>query len=309
MMRFFISLPLLAVAAFVLFAQSDSDALFRADSRLVVLHATVVDNKGDLVTNLGEGAFRAYEDDVEQRIKVFRHEDIPVSMGIIVDNSASMKEKRKRVETAALALVKASNPEDEVFIVNFNDEVFRDVDFTSDPGKLAAGLARIDCRGGTAMRDAIYQSINYMKAKARHDKKVLVVITDGNDNMSEVSLEKMIGAAEQRGVLIYSIGLLHEESARDIREAHQALDASTKATGGEAYYPKGADEVESIALKIARDIRSQYTIAYTPSNQTLDGSYRRIRVTVHGARHTVVRTRTGYYATADLSRPSAISWP
>ncbi|MGA2435767.1 MAG: VWA domain-containing protein, partial [Bryobacteraceae bacterium] len=173
MMHFFKSLWLTALVASAAFAQSGSSAVFRADSRLVVLHATVVDGNGELVTNLGEKAFRTYEDNVEQSVKIFRREDMPVSMGIIVDNSASMKEKRQRVETAAMALVKASNPEDEVFIVNFNDEVFRDVDFTSDLQKLEAGLAHIDCRGGTAMRDAIYQSIKYMKEKARRDKKVL----------------------------------------------------------------------------------------------------------------------------------------
>ncbi len=296
---------LLVLAAASGRAQDNSGAVFRADSRLVVLYATVVDKDGRLVTGLPKAAFHAYEDGVEQQIKIFKREDVPVSMGIIIDNSGSMKAKREKVEAASLALVRASNPQDEVFIVNFNDEVYRDVDFTSDIRKLEAGVARIDARGGTAMRDAISQSLSYAKAKGKRDKKVIVVVTDGNDNMSEVTLEDLLQTVQQRGVLIYAIGLLAEESPRDVREARHALDAITRATGGEAYYPREVNEVGQIALKVAHDIRSQYIIAYTPTNQVLDGSFRQVRVTVRGPNHPVVRTRTGYYATADLARPAA----
>jgi Ca-activated chloride channel family protein len=291
-------LALLILAASLVAAQEE-DGVFRTESRLVLLHATVVDRHGRLVTNLAAPVFQIFEDSIEQRIKVFRREDIPVSLGIIIDNSASMKEKRQQVETAALDLVKASNRQDEVFVVNFNDEVFRDVDFTSDIKKLEAGVARIDCRGGTAVRDAIHSSLAYSRANAHRDKKALVVITDGDDNMSGTTLDELVREAQQREVLIYTIGLLNEQGRAEARRAERALNAITKATGGEAYYPKLVAEVHTIALRVAEEMRNQYILAYTPSNSKLDGAYRQIRVVVNAADKPLVRTRTGYYATPD----------
>ncbi len=288
-----------------LFGQETSGAVFRAETRLVVLHASVVDKNGRLVTNLPRTAFKVYEDGVEQQIKIFRREDVPVSMGLVIDNSGSMRDKRPKVEAAALALVKASNPQDEVFIVNFNDDAYLDVDFTNDIKKLEEGLSRIDSRGGTAMRDAIYLSLEHLKQKGKRDKKVILVVTDGNDNTSEMTLEKLVARAQQSEVLIYAIGLLSEEERREARRAKRGLDAITQATGGQAYYPKQLDEVQKIALQVAHDIRNQYIIAYSPSNQALDGSYRQIRVSVSGPNRPVVRTRTGYYATPEPSRRPA----
>src|SRR5689334_10680052 len=196
---------------------SDQTAVFRSDTRLVVLHATVVDKSGHLVTNLPENAFQVYENGVQQHLKLFRREDVPVSMGLIIDNSGSMRDKRAKVEAAALALVKDSNRQDEVFIVNFNDEAFLDKDFTNDIKDLQEGLARIDSRGGTAMRDAIRMSIDHLKEKAKKDKKVLVVVTDGNDNSSLMSLEALVKTAQDSGVLIYTVGLLSEEEKREAK--------------------------------------------------------------------------------------------
>src|SRR5258707_308459 len=152
--------------------EEQTQTAFRADTRLVVLHATVVDKSGRLLTNLQPSAFHVFENNVEQPIKKVLREDVPVSMGLIVDNSGSMRTKRGKVENSALALVKASNPEDEVFIVNFNDEAFLDQPFTSDIKELERGLSKIDSRGGTAMRDAIRMSIDYLKENGKRDKKV-----------------------------------------------------------------------------------------------------------------------------------------
>jgi len=277
-------------------AQQPSGAVFRAETRLVVLHASVVDKKGKLITNLPRKAFTVYENDVKQEIKIFRREDVPVSMGLIIDNSGSMRDKRQQVESAALALVEASNPEDEVFIVNFNDEAYLDVDFTSDIKKMEEGLTRIDSRGGTAMRDALSMSIDHLVENAKKDKKVLLVITDGNDNTSAVTLEKLVHKAQQAEVLIYAIGLLNQEQRRERKRAKRALDAITKASGGLAYYPDDVSEVHDIALRVAHEIRNQYVIAYSPTNPALDGSYRRIRVEVKAKGNPKVRTRSGYYA-------------
>ncbi len=281
--------------------------VFRAETRLVVLHASVVDRRGNMVTDLPKEAFRVYENDVPQEIRLFKQEDIPVSLGLIIDNSGSMRDKRRAVELAALELVKASNPQDEVFIVNFNDEAYLDVDFTSDINRLEEGLARIDSRGGTAMRDALSMSIDHLVAHARRDKKVLLVVTDGNDNASVITLERLIRKAQQSEVLIYAIGLLDEERKRERERAKRALEALTKATGGLAYYPKDLSEVDGIARKVAHEIRNQYVIAYSPSNPELDGSFRRIRVEVLGRKNLTVRTRSGYYATPSLSATSSTS--
>jgi Ca-activated chloride channel family protein len=283
----------------------DSGAVFRADTRVVDLHATVADKNGHLVTNLTRDAFTVFENNVQQQIVTFKREDLPVSMGLIVDNSGSMRDKRAKVEAAALALVKDSNPEDECFVVNFNDEAFNDLphgkDFTSDIKEMEEALTRIDARGGTAMRDAIRMSIDHEKEKAHRDKKVLVVVTDGNDNSSLVSLENLVKASQQSGILIYSIGLLSEEERREAKRAERALLALAEATGGEAYFPKDLAEVDRIAHQVARNIRNQYTIVYTPSNQTMDGTFRQIKVTAKAPGNPTVRTRSGYYATPDAN--------
>jgi Ca-activated chloride channel family protein len=296
--------PLLALAGVALHAQTDSKkdsspdeaAIFRADTRLVVLHATVVDKGGRFVTDLPQRAFHVYENGVMQPIKKFFREDVPVSMGLIVDNSGSMRTKRQRVEASALALVKASNPHDEVFIVNFNDEAFLDQPFTSNTKDLERGLAKIDSRGGTAMRDAIKMSIDYLKENGKKDKKVLVVVTDGDDNNSSGTLEGLIKAAQQSEVLIYTVGLLTEEEKREARRATRALNAIADATGGKSYYPKELADVDGVCQQVARDIRSQYIIEYSPTNPALDGSFRQIKVVANGPNKPVVRTRSGYYA-------------
>jgi Ca-activated chloride channel family protein len=288
-------------------AQQESGAVFRAETRLVVLHASVVDRGGRLVTDLPQSAFTVYENDVQQEVKLFRREDVPISLGLIVDNSGSMADKRRDVESAALALVSHSNPQDEVFIVNFNDEAYLDVDFTSDIKKLEEGLTRIDSRGGTAMRDAISMSIDHLLEKAKKDKKVLLVITDGNDNTSATTLEKLVQKAQQSEVLIYAVGLLDKEQRRERRRAQRALNALAVASGGLAYYPRESEEVEPVCVRVAHEIRNQYVIAYSPHNQDLDGTYRRIKVEVKGRGSPTVRTRSGYYATPE--RPAGFERP
>jgi len=291
----------LAAAAGVLMAQKADDATFRVDTRLVVLHTTVVDKSGRMITTLPQSAFHVFENGVPQQVKLFKREDIPVSMGLIIDNSGSMRDKRQKVAAAAVALVKASNPDDEAFVVNFNDDPYLDCDFTNQVPKLEQALSKIDSRGGTAMRDAIRLSIDHMKEKAKKDKKVILVVTDGNDNASMISLESLVKNAQQAEVIVYAIGLLSEEERREAKRAKRALDALTEATGGQAYYPKEMADVDRIAHQVAHDIRNQYTITYTPSNQALDGSFRQIKVVVNGPNRPVARTRTGYYATPEMA--------
>ncbi|MDR3748367.1 MAG: VWA domain-containing protein [Acidobacteriota bacterium] len=278
--------------------------MIRSDTRLVVLHMSVLDHSGKLITNLPKENFKVFENNAEQQVSVFKREDVPVSMGLVVDNSGSMRDKRQQVETAAIQLVKSSNKLDETFIVNFNDDAYLDVPFTNDISKMEEGIARIDSKGGTAMRDAVSMSVDYVKAQGKKDKKVLLVITDGNDTTSMgITLEKLVEKAHKfQDVLIYAIGILGEEDKREAGKAKRALDALTKASGGFSLYPKDLGEVESMAQQIARDIRNQYVLGYTPLNQNLDGTFRQIKVT---AGKYTVRTRTGYYATPEAQKKSA----
>ncbi len=273
------------------------DFSFSTNTRLVVLPVTVLDKNGHLVTDLSQGQFQVFDNNAPQALKVFKREDVPVSMGIIIDSSGSMRNKRAKVQSAAITLVKDSNKEDEVFIVNFNDEAFLDTDFTSDIKKMEQGLAKIDSRGGTAMRDALRMSIDHLKEKGKRDKRVLLVVTDGDDNASMVSLENLTREAESNDVQIYAIGLLSEDEKREAKRAKRALLTLTEATGGMAFFPKETNDVEQIAHEVAKDIRNQYTLGYSPPGS--DGAYHTVKVTVSAPGKPSVRTRMGYYATPE----------
>lgn len=287
---------MLAGVAAPLMAQDPPPAVFRSDSRLVVLHATVLDKEGRLITNLPQSAFHILENGVEQEVKVFRREDAPVSIGLIVDDSGSMTNKRDRVAASLLALVEASHPDDEVFVVHFNEKAYMDLDFTHDRQRLGAGLNKFDTHGTTAMRDAVRLAIEHLQRKAAEDKKVLILVTDGEDNTSVIGRDYVIRAAQQSGVLIYAIGILNETDDEQTRRAQRELDALTQATGGQSYYLKDASEASRTALDIAHNIRNQYTLAYSPTNQTLDGMFRRILVKATGPVPLNVLTRAGYWA-------------
>ena len=280
-------------------AQESSDSTFSADTRLVVLHATVVDAKGRFVTNLPRQAFTVLEDNTAQPIRVFQREDVPVSLAMVVDNSGSMRNKRKEIEAAAMAMINASNPRDEVTIINFNDEAYHDVPFTSDVGKMHAGLSKLDSRGGTAMRDAVSLSIDLLKSRGKHDKKVVAIITDGNDTASAgLTLEKLVEKAHQSDVAIFSVGFLNDENKGEAKKAKRALEALAKASGGTAAFPEELADVSAAAVNIAAEIRNQYVIAYSPTNAALDGKFRSVRIEVRGPNRPKARTRSGYYATA-----------
>jgi len=270
---------------------------FRAETRLVALQAVVKNNRGELVTNLDRSAFTVYEDGKRQSITLFRRDDIPVSLGLLIDNSGSMRTLRSRVEAAALTFVRASNPQDEVFVLNFADKPRIDVPLTSDTRVLEAGIGRVDAIGGTALRDAVDVAEAYLRQHATRDRKVLLVITDGNDNASTVTMEQIQKQAERSETVVYGIGLFGDTESSKTKAGRHELDQLTERTGGIAYYPASLDQIDSIALDLARQIRNQYTIAYAPTNQALDGSYRAIRLEARGgSERFVVHTRPGYRA-------------
>jgi len=280
----------------------------KVDVNLVVLFATVLDKKGRVVNDLKQDDFKVYEEGRLQKLSVFSHADIPVTMGIVIDDSGSMRSKRASVNAAALAFVKPSNPQDQVFVVNFNDAYYLDTpgDFASSIEDLKAALGKIDSRGGTALYDALDASLGHLKLGNR-DKKVILVITDGEDNASRYSFEELLRTAQQSKATIYTIGLLGEEEGggglfklgHGTHRAAKILEKIAEATGGKAFFPKLLDEVESTCVQIAHDIRNQYTLGYYPTDTRKDGTFRAVRVEAYAnGNHNrlVVRTSPGYYA-------------
>jgi Ca-activated chloride channel family protein len=270
----------------------------RVNADSVVLHATVQNRKGILVSGLGKDNFQVYEDGVLQQIDYFSHEDIPVTVGLVVDNSGSMMPKRPEVIAAALAFARSSNPQDQMFVVMFNEHVSfglpDNTPFTDQVAQLQVALSRIAPNGMTALYDAVAAALEHLKMGNR-DKKVLIVVSDGGDNASKHNLAQVKALAAQSDAIIYTIDISIPE---DPDRNPNALKQLAKDTGGEAFLPESVSDVLPICERIARDIRNQYTIAYAPTNRKQDGTYRVIQVKAGapGRGRVFVRTRAGYSA-------------
>jgi Ca-activated chloride channel homolog len=275
---------------------------FRADTWLVVLHAVATTKNGALPGNLDQRVITVYENGKAQPIKVFRKEDVPVSLGLLIDNSGSMRSLRPTVVEASRAFVAASNAQDEIFVINFADTPRLAVPLTRDAKSLEAGLADIDSAGGTAVRDAILAAEKYLRERATHERKVLLLITDGKDNASratETELRTTIDRATD--TTIFAIVLLRAGSRGGTGHIRD-LEEIAEQTGGAVTWARSPEEIPAIVLEVARAIRQQYTIAYAPLNQALDGSYRNVRVKVATADRVSLRARTGYRATPQVAR-------
>jgi Ca-activated chloride channel homolog len=276
----------------------DDSYTISVDVEMVALNATVRDHRGVLVSRLAQKDFQVYEDGVPQPIEYFSHEDIPVTAGLVIDNSGTMGPKRSEVITSALAFARSSNPEDQMFVVNFNENVSfglpHNMLFTDKVPQLEIALSGITADGKTALYDAVAVALDHLK-KGNRNKKVLIVISDGGDNASKLKLDKVLAMAGQSDAIIYTIGIFDEnEIDRNLR----ALKELSIATGGEAFLPDSVKDVVPICKRIAYDIRNQYTITYQPTNKKKDGSYRVIKITAgaqDGSR-LLVHTRAGYYA-------------
>jgi Ca-activated chloride channel family protein len=272
----------------------------RQDAYEVRLNATVLDGGGRSIQTLTKDAFSVYEDGVPQTIASFRHEDLPVSLGLLIDSSGSMYDKRAAVDKAALDFVKLSNPEDEEFLVDFSWEAFIDQDFTNNIDKLQQGLGYIKSSGGTAIYDALVASADYLSKNAKHPKQVLLVVTDGEDNASTATLEQTIRRIQDLdGPVIYCVGLLFGEDTdkRESRHARRVLETLAEQTGGAAYFPKSIKDVDAVAAEVAQDIRTQYTISYHSTKSPTLGGYREVHVEAKAKSfgRLSVRTRSGYY--------------
>ena len=289
-------------AAWSIAAVSAQQPAFHAETRLVVLRATVTNSRGAEIAGLDRESFSVFENGRRQPITLFRHDDVPVSIGLLIDNSGSMRTLRAGVEAAALAFVRASNPLDEAFVVNFADTARIDVPMTGDVHTLETGIARADSIGGTALRDAVDIGERYLKEHAAHDRHVLLVITDGRDNASTVTLRQIEELSRRSDTAVYAIGFFRASDSTEAKDGRRELDPLTRETGGTAVYPGSVDDIQTLAIDLARQIRSQYTIAYAPVNQSLDGTYRRIHVEARGRESLTVHTRAGYVASAGDTR-------
>ena len=265
----------------------------------VLLNCTVIDEKGHPVEGLTQADFRVWEDNAPQRVSSFRHQDQPVSIGLLIDNSGSMRDKRTAINNAALELMRESNRQDTAFVVNFNDHAYLDQGFTKDLVSLDRGLSHFDSKGTTALYDAVAASADELSKHATYSKQVLLIVSDGADNASHLTEQKAIQRVQDLGgPVVYSIGLLYDADQREYQRAHEALQTLSDDTGGVAYFPRSLEEVNSIASDVARDIRNQYTIGYHSTNLSSKGGFRVIHVEAYGRKgmKLSVRTRHGYYA-------------
>lgn len=314
MRKLFIFSAIILLSSFVLWAQDpqpqkakpqDKDYVLSVETTLVDLPVSVLDKDGRPVNGLTKENFAVFEDKIQQEIKLFKHEDIPLSVGLVIDNSGSMRNKRERVNSAALTFVRDSNPEDETFIVNFDDSAYLEQDFTGSIGDLIDALDNLDTRGETALYDAVYLSAGKVK-EGKKDKKAILLISDGEDNTSKYGLNKVIETLRESKVTLYAIGLLEENDQRGglfrkppSKKAREVLEKFAEITGGQAFFPKSLDEVEEICKTIAHDLRNHYTIGYSPTNKKLDGTWRDITVRVNPPKSVAkvtLRTKPGYYA-------------
>jgi len=292
--------------------REDPASTIRVNVDVVVLHASTRNRKGVLVSGLGRADFQVHEDGVPQQIKTFSHDDIPVTVGLVVDSSGSMRPKQQEVIAAVLAFARSSHPQDQMFIVSFNENVRfalpASLPFTDQAEELERALSNTLPNGKTALYDAVAVALQHLK-HGRRDKRVLIVVSDGADNASRLPREQMLTLASQSDAIIYTVGLFEqEEPDKDPR----TLKRLANATGGEAFLPESVKEVVPVFERIAQDIRNQYTITYSPVNRGQDGSYRTVQVSAvaPGRGRIKVRTRAGYYAPSrPQPAPAAASKP
>jgi Ca-activated chloride channel homolog len=273
---------------------------------MVLMYTSVFNKLGNFVSGLQKDNFKLYEDGTPQSLEMFAQEDVPVNMGIVIDLSGSMRGKIEQVNKAALAFIRASNPQDKVFLVGFNDEVELLQDYTSDIDEITDALENTVVTGGTALYDAIYLGVQKAHAGSR-PKKAIVVITDGEDRDSYYKLDELVSKVQESDVQIFSVGFLDEVPDKGFfgrwsktapEKAHDTLMRISEETGGKAFFPNKLTDIHSIVAEIATDLRSQYSLGYFSTNTVRDGSFRRVKVELNAqsAKDLHIRYRRGYYA-------------
>ncbi|HUN86822.1 MAG TPA: VWA domain-containing protein [Terracidiphilus sp.] len=274
-------------------------SLIRMNVDLVLVPITVTDPMNRLVTGLEKEDFQVYENSQEQKITSFASEDAPVSIGIIFDLSGSMTSKLVRARDSILQFIKTANPEDEFFVIGFNDRPELIEDFTSSVEDIEARLATVRAGHRTALLDAIYYGVEKMK-EAKHQRKALLVVSDGGDNRSRYTEGEVRAQVRESDVEIYSIGIFDPYAATpEERMGPQLLNDLSEETGGRMYRVDDISEMGDIAEKISTELRNQYVIGYNPKDLNRDGKWRKVKVKLNpppGLPPLTVHARTGYYA-------------
>jgi Ca-activated chloride channel family protein len=281
---------------------SDANQTIKVDVDLVRVNATVTDSQNRVITGLDKEHFKLWEDKLEQNIKYFSAEDVPISLGIVFDISGSMKDKIQTARDAAVTFLKTGNPEDEYFLEVFSNRPQVAEDFTSDISKLQNKLVFQATNGMTAMYDAVYLSLEKLK-DGTNPKKALLLITDGEDNHSRYAFSNVREFVKEQDVQVYAIGIVNDFNSQlgSGRTGRALLEELADLTGGHAFFPDSVYDLEDICTKIAVELKNQYVLAYKPTNETKDGKWRRIKVEVDGPKgvgRLNVRFKTGYYAPA-----------
>jgi Ca-activated chloride channel homolog len=271
-------------------------ASLRVDVNLVELHVSVMDGTGRPVGGLRQEHFKVTENNITQPITIFKHEDQPVSLGLVVDNSRSIEPRKGRLDAAALSFVANSNPDDETFIVHFDFDAKLSQDFTDSRTVLSQKLSSAKPYGQTALYDGLLLALDTME-KARYQKKALLLVTDGIDNVSKGTLRQVLDRVKREHVMVFPVGLLSQSGGQ---QAEDSLISIAEASGGRAYFPNTPEEARVAMDVIARDLREQYTLAYLPSNVLRNGSWRSVRVEINPPKgypaNLSTNYRHGYYA-------------
>ncbi len=283
----------------------DRGGVLEIDTDLVLLDVTVVDQNNNPIMNLKKEDFSVYEDKIKQTIDNVSREEVPVSFGMVIDTSGSMRSKLQNVSDAALLLIKQMRQEDEAFIASFKAEPELVQDFSTDRRELEEALGELYTSGGTALLDAIIATADYAQEKGKRRRKALVIISDGLEKNSSVKEKEVMEAIKEDEVQVYLVGFIDEDmDERSLfgkspgKKARELLSRIADDSGGKAYFPKDISEISAIAAQIAKDLRTQYVVSYYPTNDQRDGTFRTIQIGVNhvGGRKLIARTRRGYYA-------------
>jgi len=269
------------------------------NSDFMELHVSVVDEKDRNVVGLTKDNFKITENGIVQPITIFKHEDIPVSLGLVIDNSRSIEPRKARLDAATLSFVRQSHPDDESFVIHFDFDARLERDFTTNLTDLEQTLAASKPFGQTAIYDALMLALDQMQ-KANHQKKALLLVTDGLDNASHTTFAEVLEAVKHSRVAVIVVGLL---SAAEGEKAEATLTKIADASGGRAYFPDNVDQARDMMVRAAHDLRTQYTIGYVPSDPAHDGSWRSVRLEIippAGSKDKLTADyRHGYYRPTD----------
>jgi Ca-activated chloride channel family protein len=292
---------------------TDPEGTIKLDTDLVNLDVTVVDQNNQPVFDVRKEDFEVFEDKVKQTIDNISREEVPLSFGVVIDTSGSMRAKLQTVSDAALDLIKQMRGDDEAFLSQFKAEPELVQDFTSDKRELEEALGELFTSGGTALLDAIIATADYAQEKAnardgQRRRRALIVISDGLDKNSSVKEKEVLEALKEDEVQVYLVGFIDEDDEgkslfgkSSSKKAKELLNRLAEDSGGRAFFPKELSEMKSIAAQIAKDLRTQYIVSYYPSNDKRDGTFRTVKVSINqkGSRKLIGRTRNGYYARDD----------